>query len=95
MTELRRFPELGELAYRGLIGSHQKALLDFLSSRPEAAELSPHQRERINSAFFDHLIGLDNYRVLLGLRPATDEEMHERARLAANAMIAALAPTST
>ena len=87
MTEMRRFPQLGEMAYRGLIGSHEQALLDFLSDRPETAGLSPAQRQRMSSAFFDRLIGLDGYRVLLGLPSATEDEMQNRASLAANEML--------
>lgn len=90
MTEMRRFPQLGEMAYRGLLGSHEQALLDFLSDRPETAGLSPVQRQRISSAFFDRLIGLDGYRVLLGLPSATEDEMQNRATLAANEMLAAI-----
>lgn len=90
MTEMRRFPHLGEMAYRGLIGSHEQALLDFLSSRTEAAGLSLTQRQRATSAFFDRLIGLDSYRVLLDLPSATRDEMQERATRAANELIAAI-----
>jgi TetR/AcrR family transcriptional repressor of mexJK operon len=90
MTEMRRFPHLGEMAYRGLIGSHEQALLDFLADRPETVGLSPAYREKISSRFFDQLIGLDGYRVLLGLRSATEDQVHERAAFAADEMVAAI-----
>ncbi|SDA35839.1 TetR/AcrR family transcriptional regulator [Sphingomonas sp. NFR15] len=94
MTEMRRFPQLGEMAYRGLIGTHEQALLDFLSDRPETRDLSAVQRHRISAAFFDRLVGLDSYRGLLGLPAATEEEMQDRATQAASEMIAAIS-TST
>ncbi|KLD67409.1 TetR/AcrR family transcriptional regulator [Luteibacter rhizovicinus] len=45
MTEIRRFPHLGEMAYRGLIGSHEERLNQFLSTRPDPR---PERSIRIN-----------------------------------------------
>ena len=91
MTEVRRFPHLGDLAYEGLIGSHLTALNGFLSDRPELGQLDPEQRRALGGQFFNRLIGLDGYRVLLGLQSASEQEMRERARLAAEETITAAA----
>jgi TetR/AcrR family transcriptional repressor of mexJK operon len=90
MTEMRRFPHLGDMAYRGLIGSHEQALLGFLADLPETAGLIPARRQQISSEFFNRLIGLDGYRVLLGLPGASEIQMQQRATLAADEMIRAI-----
>jgi len=91
MTEVRRFPHLGQLAYEGLIGSHLDAMDEFLSGRPELGRLDPDQRRRLGGRFFNRLIGLDGYRVLLGLPSASATEMQDRARLAAEETMSAAA----
>lgn len=94
MVETLRFPHLADIAYRGLIGAHQDALESFLGQRDEAASLDAGQRRELSAAFLDRLVGLDSFRVLLGLEGATDAERLDRAELAAAELISAL-PAST
>ena len=82
MTELRRFPHLGQLAYRGLIDAHVERLNQFLSTRAEASGITEARRRLVGNEFFDRLIGLDAYRVLLGLPPPSPRDIRERAELA-------------
>ena len=89
MTEVRRFPHLGALAYQGVIGSHLAALNAFLADRPELASVDTDRRQDLGGQFFNRLIGLDGYRVLLGLDSAPEQEMRDRARLAAEEMMSA------
>jgi AcrR family transcriptional regulator len=94
MVETPRFPHLAEIAYRGLIGAHADALDVFLGQRAEAAALDPRRCRKLSTAFVDRLVGLDIFRVLLGLEGATDAERLNRAKVAAAELISALsAPT--
>lgn len=91
MAETVRFPHLGELAYRGLIGSHLAVLDEFLAQRPEFAGVDDVLRRKLTGDFIDRLIGVDSFRVLLGLGGASEEVMHSRARLAATELLEAIA----
>ncbi|HJV42597.1 TetR/AcrR family transcriptional regulator [Caulobacter sp.] len=94
MVETLRFPHLADIAYRGLIGAHQDALDAFLGQRDEAASLDARRRQELSAAFLDRLVGLDSFRVLLGLEGATDAKRLDRAMSAAAELISALpAPT--
>ncbi len=95
MVEAIRFPHLADIAYRGLIGAHEDALDAFLSERAEAVTRDPGQRRKLCAAFLSHLVGLDSFRVLLGLEGATDAERLDRAKSATAELISALiAPTN-
>jgi len=91
MVETPRFPHLAEIAYRGLIGAHAEALDAFLGQREEAAAIDPGRRQTLGTVFLDRLMGLDSFRVLLGLEGATDGERLNRAEHAAAELICALA----
>lgn len=91
MTELRRFPHLGALAYHGLIASHVDALDRFLSTRAETASLSDERRRALVSVFFDHLVGLETYQLLLGLPGASRQQISDRAARAVDFFLHALA----
>ncbi|WP_414462225.1 TetR/AcrR family transcriptional regulator [Hyphomicrobium sp. DY-1] len=91
MAETVRFPHLGELAYRGLIGSHLAVLDEFLAHRPEFAGFDDVFRRKLAGDFIDRLIGVDSFRVLLGLAGASEEVMHSRARLATTELLEAIA----
>jgi len=93
MVEIMRFPHLGEIAYRGLIGSHEDALDAFLGQRVETAALDSKTRRKLCAAFFNRLVGLDSFGVLLGLKGPTDAERLERARSAAAELLSALPAT--
>ncbi|UPG84054.1 TetR/AcrR family transcriptional regulator [Luteibacter aegosomatis] len=90
MTELRRFPHLGELAYNGLINAHVERLDAFLSARDETSGMPEERRRKIGHDFFERLIGLDAYRVLLGLSPPSAHDIRKRAERAAQELLAEL-----
>ncbi|CAM3439087.1 HTH tetR-type domain-containing protein [Bordetella sputigena] len=90
MTEIRRFPHLGELAYNGLINAHVERLDAFLSTCDETSRLPVKRRRKICHDFFDRLVGLDDYRVLLGLAAPSAQDTRRRAELAARELIAEL-----
>ncbi|MEA1652918.1 TetR/AcrR family transcriptional regulator [Nitrospirillum sp. BR 11164] len=90
MVETMRFPHLADIAYRGLIEAHEDSLDAFLGQRVEAATLDPGQRRKLCAAFLDRLVGLDSFRVLLGLEGATDAERLDRATSATAELISAL-----
>jgi len=79
-----------DMAYGGLIGTHEDALDAFLSQRCETATLDAGRRRKLSTAFLDRLVGLDNFRVLLGLEGASDAERLDRAKAAAADLLSAL-----
>jgi AcrR family transcriptional regulator len=90
MVETKRFPHLGDMAYQGLVGSHQLALETFLADRNEAAGLDPKRRSALAAEFLDALVGTDAFRLLLGLEGVSSEVRRRRAEVAADALIASL-----
>ncbi|TWB80345.1 TetR family transcriptional regulator [Nitrospirillum amazonense] len=90
MTEIRRFPHLGALAYDGLINAHVERLDSFLSTRAETSGVPAERRRKIGHDFFERLVGLDDYRVLLGLPAPSEQDMRRRAELAAREAVAEL-----
>lgn len=91
MVETVRFPHLVEMAYGGLIGTHEAALDTFLSQRVETATLDAGQRRKLGAAFLNHLVGIDNLRVLLGLEGASEAERLSRAKSATAELLSAVA----
>ncbi len=90
MAEIMRYPHLVDMAYRGLIGTHEDALDAFLSQRVETATLDAGQRRKLSAAFLDRLVGLDNLRVLLGLEGASEAERLARAKAATAELLSAV-----
>jgi len=90
MAETTRHPHLAELAYRGLIGTHEDALDAFLSQRVETATLDAGQRRKLSAAFLNRLVGIDSLRVLLGLEGASEAERLARAKSATAELLCAL-----
>ncbi|MGJ5180949.1 TetR/AcrR family transcriptional regulator [Bradyrhizobium oligotrophicum] len=90
MTEIRRFPHLGGLAYDGLINAHVERLDSFLSTRDETSGMPVERRRKIGHAFFESLVGLDDYRVLLGLPAPSPHDICRRAEAAAQKVITEL-----
>jgi len=90
MVETTRYPHLVDMAYDGLIGTHEDALDAFLSHRGETATLDARQRRKLSAAFLNRLVGLDNLRVLLGLEGASEAERLDRAKSATADLLAAL-----
>ena len=87
MVEHRHFPHLGKMAFQGLIAGHVDQMIEFIGTRPEAADVSEADRATLSATFFDHLLGADQVRALLGL-PIDDGE-HDRslARRAARGFV--------
>lgn len=90
MVETLRYPHLVDMAYDGLIGKHEDALDAFLSQRGETATLDAGQRRKLCADFLNRLVGLDNFRVLLGLAGASPSERLDRARSATAELFSAL-----
>ena len=83
ISETARFPELGDLAYRGFVGNLEQMMVMVFGAREESAGLSPQTRKRLASLFLDRLGGADMLRILLGLSgmSAHDQKLRaERAR---------------
>ena len=92
MVETTRSPHLVDMAYSGLIGTHEDALNAFLGQRTETATLDAGQRRKLSAAFLDRLVGMDNLRVLLGLEGASEAARLARARAATAELLSALQP---
>jgi TetR/AcrR family transcriptional repressor of mexJK operon len=90
MVETRRYPHLVDMAYGGLIGTHEDALDAFLSQRVETVTLDAGQRRKLSAAFLNRLVGIDNFRVLLGLEGASEAERLDRAKSATAELLSAL-----
>ncbi|WP_202950081.1 TetR/AcrR family transcriptional regulator [Sphingomonas sp. LH128] len=90
MVETKRFPQLARMAFDGLIGSHQAALDAFLAGRTEADGLKETERRMLGAEFLDRLVGLDIYKVMLGLNGPSSEERRVRAQRAADALLDSL-----
>ncbi len=90
MVETVRYPHLVDMAYSGLIGTHEDALDAFLSQRVETATLDAGQRRKLSAAFLNRLVGIDTLRVLLGLEGASDAERLDRATSATAELLSAL-----
>ena len=90
MVETERYPHLADMAYNGLIGTHEDALDAFLSQRVETASLDAGQRRKLSAAFLNRLVGIDNIRVLLGLSGASEAERLDRAKSSTAELLSAL-----
>lgn len=90
MVETKRYPHLGDMAYSGLIGTHEDALDAFLSQRVETATLDARQRRNLSAAFLNRLVGIDNLGVLLGRDGASEAERLDRAKSATAELLSAL-----
>jgi len=90
MVVTMRYPRLVDMAYYGLIGTHEDALDAFLSQRVETATLEAGQRRKLSAAFLTRLVGIDNLRLLLGLEGASQAERLDRAKAATAELLSAL-----
>lgn len=93
IVESSHFPDIGEIAYRGLIGIYEEILDSFLIQRKEAIGLSASERRRLSAAFISRLVGADVIGFLLGRKPSRPAERRARAVAAAADLLAALPPT--
>lgn len=90
MEESRRFPHLAEMAYRGLIATHQEALEVFLGQREETRGLQARQRRDLSAAFLSRLVGIDSFRILLGLEGLSERLRQTRAKEAAGELLSSM-----
>jgi AcrR family transcriptional regulator len=90
MMETLHHPHLVDMAYNGLIATHEAALDTFLSQRSETATLPAEQRRKLCATFFNHLVGIDTLRVLLGMKGVSEAEMLSRAKFATTELLCAL-----
>lgn len=91
MAETVRFPELGDLAYRGFVGHLEEMVAAVLAHRDESASLGLPVRRRLAGLFLDRLVGADMLRILLGLKGLTPHEQKQRAERARDETLAAIA----
>jgi TetR/AcrR family transcriptional repressor of mexJK operon len=90
MAESSRFPELAEIAYRGLVG-HMEGMVEWmLSEKAESRELDRPVLQHTSAAFIDRLFGSDMLRILLGVGSASAAEQRQRAERAAGETAAAI-----
>ena len=90
MSETARFPELGDLAYRGFVGNLEQMMVAVFGERAESAALSLPSRKRLASLFLDRLVGADMLRILLGLSGMSPHEQKLRAERARDETLKAI-----
>lgn len=90
MSETTRFPELGDLAYRGFVGNLEQMMVAVFAACEESAGLPSQARKRLASLFLDRLVGADMLRILLGLAGLSPHEQKLRAERARDETLAAV-----
>jgi TetR/AcrR family transcriptional repressor of mexJK operon len=90
ITELKRFPQLADTVYEAFFLNWTVNLDAFLAQRPELQGIEAKRRRKLCEAFFDRMVGLDAFRLLLGMKGSTRNERTERARAASIALLADL-----
>src|SRR5262249_53589760 len=88
ITELKRFPQLAETVHQAFFVNWEVNLDAFLAPRAELQGIDAKTRRKLCEAFFSRLVGLDAFRLLLGMKGSTKHERLERARAAAAALVA-------
>ncbi|GLQ94401.1 TetR/AcrR family transcriptional regulator [Dyella acidisoli] len=88
ITEIRRFPNLAEAVYDAYFVAWSTNLDGFLAQKDEFKGVAPKTRKKLCEAFFSRLVGTDAIRVLLGMKGASAAERLERARVAAEELLA-------
>jgi len=90
MAETTRFPELGDMAYRGFVGNLETMVTDVLGHLPQTRSLGKAVRRKLGEHFIDRLFGADMLRILLGLKGLTPAEQKHRAERARDETLAAI-----
>ena len=90
MAETTRFPELGDIAYRGFVGQLEEMIVAALGMRTETATLGKATQRKLAEFFIDRLFGADTLRILLGLKGLTAAEQNRRAERASEEMLGAV-----
>jgi TetR/AcrR family transcriptional regulator, mexJK operon transcriptional repressor len=88
ITEIKRFPNLAEAVYNAYFVHWTTNFDAFLAQREPFKAMTPKTRKALCDAFFSRLVGTDALRVLLGMHGASQSEQRERARAAAEEMLA-------
>jgi TetR/AcrR family transcriptional regulator, mexJK operon transcriptional repressor len=90
VTEIKRFPDLAETVYDAFFAQWAVNLDAFLAQKEPFADMAPKTRRKLCDVFYSRLVGTDAVRVLLGMKGASAAERLERARAAADEMLARL-----
>lgn|GEM_PF-1045804 len=90
MAETTRFPELGDMAYRGFVGNLETMVTDVLGHLPQTQSLGKAVRRKLGERFIDRLFGADMLRILLGLKGLTPHEQKQRAERARDETLTAI-----
>jgi TetR/AcrR family transcriptional regulator, mexJK operon transcriptional repressor len=88
ITEIKRFPNLAEAVYNAFFEAWAVNLDEFLAQKAELKAVPAKTRRKLCEAFFNRLVGTDALRVMLGMKGASATEQLERARAAADEMLA-------
>ncbi|GGA19782.1 TetR/AcrR family transcriptional regulator [Dyella nitratireducens] len=91
ITEIKRFPDLAETVYDAFFVAWAANLDSFLSNKEPCEGMNAKTRRKLCDAFFSRLIGTDAIRVLLGMKGAAAHEHLDRARAAADELLAKIA----
>ena len=91
MAEIVRFPELGDIAYRGFVGHLEEWVAEVLAQKADGGGLGKPARRKLGALFVDRLFGADMLRILLGLNGLSAHEQRLRAERARDEVLAALA----
>ena len=90
MAETTRFPELGDMAYRGFVGNLETMVSEVLGHLPETQSLGKSVRRKLGECFIDRLFGADILRILLGLKGLTPHEQKQRVERARDDLVTAI-----
>jgi len=82
LADASRFPQLGELAYAGLIGHLETMAVWLLSEIEPTKTLAEDVRHALGRLFIDRIVGIDLLQILLGLPAPTVGDRHRRAERA-------------
>lgn len=91
-VETNRFPDLAEMTWQAVIGTHRDATAGFLARREETRSFGTEARNRLAATFLDRLIGTDMLAILLGGHNVSSGTQETRARAAAAEVLAAVQP---
>lgn len=90
ITEIKRFPQLADAAHEAFFATWAANLDALLVQKDACKSIDAKQRRKLCDAFFSRQVGTDVFRVLLGMKGIAASERSERARAAADELIAAL-----
>ena len=89
-VETDRYPDLADMTWQAVIGTHRDAVAAFLAYRDETRRLGAEKRNRLAVTFLDRLVGTDMLAILLGRDAADPAIQQARARAAVADVLAAI-----